>query len=370
MKTDKLRLLSACFAFVFVFYGNSAIASQALDPTDIGIGARPLGMGRAYTAIADDNSSLFTNPAGLDQKKSVKFLTMWGSLMAEVPYNVVGVSMPMWGGSFGLGYAGLQVGGIRETVMVGGVPEMTGNEGSFNNSSVNLVYATDLISIPFFSKAKVLSSAKAGVSVKMVSQGFSGFSSFEARELNGFDIDLGMITKINEETKFGLAFKNIIPGNNLGNDELPMSVNAGISRYFTNAKLLADLDIDIVSDRALLFRGGCEWSPVDLLKLRLGFDQKPNAGSAMTNMSAGVGLEFKTFSFDYAYHTFAGLPELSTHFFSICISGPELKDGPKKEIVKPLPPKAEIKKGPSKTNAKAVQPAAKKKTVPAKKTKK
>ena len=255
MKTDKLRLLSACFAFVFVFYGNSAIASQALDPTDIGIGARPLGMGRAYTAIADDNSSLFTNPAGLDQKKSVKFLTMWGSLMAEVPYNVVGVSMPMWGGSFGLGYAGLQVGGIRETVMVGGVPEMTGNEGSFNNSSVNLVYATDLISIPFFSKAKVLSSAKAGVSVKMVSQGFSGFSSFEARELNGFDIDLGMITKINEETKFGLAFKNIIPGNNLGNDELPMSVNAGISRYFTNAKLLADLDIDIVSDRALLFRG-------------------------------------------------------------------------------------------------------------------
>ncbi len=333
---NKFTIVGLLVASIMLFAGL-AEASQVLDPTDIGIGARPIGMGRAYTAVADDVSSLFTNPAGLAQKKSVKFLTMWGNMMAEVPYNVVGASVPMWGGTVGLGYAGLQVGGIRESVLVNGVPELTGSEGSFNNSSINLAYATDIISIPMFSKLKAFSSSKAGISFKMVSQGFSGFSSFEPVENSGFDMDLGLISKINDDTNLGFSIKNLIPGNNIGKDELPTSVNVGISRYFSRFNLLTDLDIDMETTRNLLLRAGFGWNPSAPLKIRMGLDQKPNAGSTITNLAAGIGLSFKGISFDYAYHTFAGLPEMSTHFFSICITGEEQKPVQVEEKSPPAP---------------------------------
>lgn len=363
MRTINRNRLTAVFFISawLILTGSIALASQVLDPTDIGIGARPLGMGRAFTAIADDNSALFINPAGLAQKKNVKFLTMWGNLMAEVPYNVVATSIPMWGGTIGAGYSGLQVSGIRESVLVGGIPQMTGNEGSFNNSSVNLAYATDVSNIPMFSKLKAWASTRAGISIKMVRQGFSGFTSVEAMENNGYDMDLGLITNINDETNFGLSLKNIIPGKNLGKDELPMSVKAGISKYFPNLKLLTDLDIDIEADRNLLVRAGCEWSIAEQLKLRLGLDQKPNAGSTITDMAAGIGLSFKGMSFDYAYHTFAGLPELATHFFSISIAGDEIgvvqtKEKPSQPAVEPKAAEKKIEKSgavpPKKTSAK------------------
>jgi len=361
---NKFTIVSIFIAWMILFAGL-AEASQVLDPTDIGIGARPIGMGRAYTAIADDASSLFTNPAGLAQKKSVKFLTMWGNLMAEVPYNVVGVSVPMWGGTIGLGYAGLQVGGIRESVLVNGVPELTGSEGSFNNSSINLAYATDMMNIPMFSKLKAFSSAEAGITLKMVSQGFSGFSSFEPVENSGFDMDLGLISKISDDTNLGFSIKNLIPGNNISKDELPTSVNVGISRYFSKLNLLTDLDIDMDTTRNLLLRAGFEWSPSEQLKIRMGLDQKPNAGSTITNLAAGIGLSFKGISFDYAYHTFAGLPELSTHFFSICITGEEQKPVVQAEV-KNMPVLVQPKAAESKEN-KVKTSAVKKSKIPAKK---
>ncbi|MFA5105117.1 MAG: hypothetical protein WC527_08085 [Candidatus Margulisiibacteriota bacterium] len=335
MKSSKLKIL--LIITVLLMAGCPVFASQVMDPTDIGVGARPLGMGKAYTAIADDCSALFTNPAGLAQKKNIKVLSMWGNLMAEVPYTVFGVSAPMWGGSIGLGYAGLQVGGIQEAVLVGGVPELTGNEGSFNNSSINIAYAADAANIPVFSNMKVLASSKLGLSVKMVRQDFSGSASFEAGKISGIDMDLGLLSKVNDDTNFGLSIKNLIPGNNIGKDELPMSINAGISKYFSKWNLLTDLDMDMEMNRGLLLRAGCEWNPVAPVKIRLGLDQKPNAGSSITNLAAGVGLMFKMFSFDYAYHTFAGLPELSTHFFSIGITWDEQKaDQVKEKVLQPL----------------------------------
>ena len=39
-------------------------AYAALDLTEIGVGARPLGMGKAYVGLADDASAIFFNPAG------------------------------------------------------------------------------------------------------------------------------------------------------------------------------------------------------------------------------------------------------------------------------------------------------------------
>jgi hypothetical protein len=58
-----------------------------------------------------------------------------------------------------------------------------------------------------------------------------------------------------------------------------------------------------------------------LLALRVGMDQQYKAEesnfSVASNLTAGVGLFLKGFTFDYAYHSYNGLAENNTHYFSI-----------------------------------------------------
>ena len=289
---------------------GATFASQVLDPTDIGVGARPLGMGKAYTAIANDGSAVFTNPAGLAQINALSVISMAGNLESEVPYTMVGGSYPVLNGTVGIGYVGLGVSGIKEAVLVGITPEVTGNEGNFANSSLNISYAKDL-QMNF----GMLKETKVGATVKLVSQGFSNAPSMEGGGGSGFDVDLGALASLDNDTTAGLTIKNIIPGNNLKSDELAMDITAGVARRFSQWNLLTAADAEIA--RSFLLHAGCEWNPIEMVRVRLGLDQKPNAGSTSTNLAAGLGVTFRGFTFDYAYHTFTDLNEFATHFFSI-----------------------------------------------------
>ena len=288
-----------------------------LDPTDIGVGARPLGMGKAYTAIANDGSAVFTNPAGLAQINALSVISMAGNLESEVPYTMVGGSYPVLNGTVGIGYVGLGVSGIKEAVLVGITPEVTGNEGNFANSSLNISYAGNMGNIPYLNKIStgIFKDTKLGATLKLVSQGFSNSPSMEGGGGSGFDVDLGALCSVSEDTTAGLTIKNIVPGNNLKSDELAMDITAGVARRFSQWNLLAAADAEMA--RSFLLHVGCEWNPIEMIKLRLGLDQKPNAGSTSTNLAAGLGVTFRGFTFDYAYHTFTDLNEFATHFFSI-----------------------------------------------------
>jgi hypothetical protein len=304
---------------ILLIASGISMASQVLDPTDIGVGARPLGMGKAFTALSNDGSAIFTNPAGLAQNNSLKVISMAGNLMSEVPYTMVGASYPVLNGSIGIGYAGLGITGINETTLVSGTPEITGRQGNFTNSSLNLSYAQSIQNISMFKDPKV------GATLKIISQGFSG-GSFEGGGGTGFDLDLGAKAKITEDMDAGLLIKNIIPGNNFKSDEIPMVIQGGITKTFTNLNLLTALDAEY--NRTILFHAGAEWNPIQLIKLRAGLDQKPDAGSTITNLAAGLGIIFKGFTFDYAYHTYAGLSDFSTHYFSFGYVG----EGKKAEV--------------------------------------
>ena len=316
-KTNWKLVIGICLVIVSWLLVIPVTASQVLDPTDIGVGARPLGMGKAYTAIANDGSAIFTNPAGLAQTNSLNVISMGGNVMSEVPYTVVGGSYPLLNGTIGIGYVGLGVSGIKETVLVGSTPEVTGNEGTFANSAINISYAGSMDNIPYLNKVGtgIFKDTKLGATVKLVSQGFSSSPSMEGGGGSGFDLDLGALCSINEDTTAGLTIKNIIPGNNLKSDELAMGITAGVAKKFAQWNLLTAVDAEI--SRSFLLHAGAEWTPIQMIRLRLGLDQKPNAGSSATNVAAGLGVNFKGFTFDYAYHTFADLSEFSTHFFSI-----------------------------------------------------
>src|SRR5437773_9598171 len=67
----------------------------------IPVGTRAIGMGEAYTALADDSSALYWNPAGMSLTNQKEVTFMHSSLMESVHYEHLAFVMP--GDSFALG---------------------------------------------------------------------------------------------------------------------------------------------------------------------------------------------------------------------------------------------------------------------------
>jgi len=78
---------------------------------EIGMGARPLGMGGAFTALADDESAVFYNPAGLAFLKTLGLTALYSRQFALLDYGALGVAMH----SYGFNFIQLYAGGIEST---------------------------------------------------------------------------------------------------------------------------------------------------------------------------------------------------------------------------------------------------------------
>ena len=66
------KITPICFALVFFVFSNAS-ADTEYEPLLLVRGARPMGLGNAFEAIADDENAFHYNPAGLAQGKKVFF---------------------------------------------------------------------------------------------------------------------------------------------------------------------------------------------------------------------------------------------------------------------------------------------------------
>lgn len=66
---------------------NPPPANHFSFPLPVGEGARPLGMGEAFTALADELSAIWWNPAGLVQTEKNEIQWMGGDRLTSVPYT-------------------------------------------------------------------------------------------------------------------------------------------------------------------------------------------------------------------------------------------------------------------------------------------
>jgi len=69
-------------------------AGQAGAFLNYGIGGRALGMGRAFTAVADDASALYWNPAGLVGSKRFEMSSMYTNLYYDSQFAHMGLVLP------------------------------------------------------------------------------------------------------------------------------------------------------------------------------------------------------------------------------------------------------------------------------------
>lgn len=352
-------LLALVLCFTVLGIPRSYAADGAIaDPSEIGVGARPLGMGMAFAAIADDGSAIYMNPAGLGDFKTMKLTSMSGSILQDVGYVVLGASNPFYFGTLGAGYINVGVNGIPVTTLTGGItPEFTGQYTSYNAGLFFLSYGTRLDRFLSFGFAK---DVEIGTSAKIFLQGFSGGGpSVEGASGTGFDMDLGAIYKPVGWGSLGVNFINFLPdsiakfvwpagGSRPDNIEesIPMVVKLGGALKVMGADslhpeypqdLLLDLDLDMnTAARPGVWHLGGEWWPTTVLALRAGIDQKPAANATGigvdNNLTFGIGIKYAGYTFDYAYHQYGEFTENTTHYFSIGYVGEDRLEKKKTKI--------------------------------------
>ena len=328
-------ILSLCFTV------QAEELKTTIDITKIGKGARPIALGGAYTALADDTFAIFTNPAGLGLQLKPGFTSMSTKLLGSVDYRLLGGSYPLPIGNIAIGYVDATVpGGTRITSNEGLVEEH--GEIFYSNRIVTLGYGLQLkdlkaIDFPIVSLLGMLGDMAGdlsiGLNLKMFSQGFTGDLT-DPITAQGSDIDFGMMMKLSDSLTIGSVFQNLSKSDDgemswsTGeNEEIGGSTKLGISYKPLNG-ITTVFDVELPQTNSpMIMHSGIEWDTSEYLTVRAGLDQNYESidngrTGAKTDLSAGVGINFiDGFRFDYAYHSDNALQENSTHYFSFSYFG-------------------------------------------------
>lgn len=186
-------LISVCFFLLLALWNEFLeVSFAAAEPASfllIGVGARPLGMGGAFTALADESSTIYWNPAGLSLLKKREISGMYGSLFKDTSYSFVSYAQTFSGHrdkpagekkkkekskmAVGVGWLQLRCLGIEKTDQ---------NKSLGNTRMINDAFFVSGSIKPFYTFPLYL-----GITGKRISQEIDTFSS------TGFGVDLGML---------------------------------------------------------------------------------------------------------------------------------------------------------------------------------
>ena len=325
MTNKSKRISRVCRHAAILMFGLGFLSSASFardigfaeDPLKIGVGARPMGMGKAFVAVADDENSLFVNPAGLSYVKDWTFTSMYTSFLGDVNYVALGFIYPssfLKNGVSAIGYLSSSVPDI-----------ISPGQGGFSYSNYyNNVLLLSTSSVPYPNLAF-------GATLKYFSQGFSGAIDSAG---TGVDLDLGAKWDIDRQLSLGLNLQNILPSSLGGNilwpngDEqrVPPLANIGIKCETEDGKIIIGLDSDLELERKLpgTTHLGVEWKFHPQLSIRGGVDQSVDAvtGGTASNLTLGLGLKIGAIKLDYAYHPYFEETGNITHYISLSFSGP------------------------------------------------
>ncbi len=296
---------------------QAAVVGYTDDAMIVGGGARPIGMAKAFCAIAEDADAPFINPAGIAGLKGPQAMSMFTNLMGDVYYSEFSGAIPSPYGTVGVGY--LTTGVSRIPTPIGTTVVYT----DYYDSLLLFTYSTPLGR--FFEYGR---NVFVGVNYKLFSRGWTGGVNMSA---TGVSADLGIKYIHSTHLSFGFNRQNILPVSmggvvrwGSGTEEALMGINKlgmAVKPFFNRSVVLAvDIDLPAVSSRPSTLHLGAEWEINKNFALRCGLDQLLDPASptgTSWSPAAGASVGYAGFRIDYAYHPYYNDPALATNYVSL-----------------------------------------------------
>lgn len=321
-KDKKITLLNICSGFMIIlllsfFCISTDIQAQAKVGTtgaqflELGVSARAMGMAEAFTAVADDISAVYYNPAGLVSLYGREATFTLINMPADINYTFLAVGLPLEsiGGVLGLSLYSLNSGTMIERDYNNGTFEGTGRTFNWKDLAVSVSYGrylTDRFSI--------------GFSVKYLNE-----ETLQDYSASGWSADVGT----NYDTgfrgfKIAMIITNFGPDMTMINNSYPLPINF----KFGGTINVVEQDNHLItfaaegshpSDNLEKYNAGLEYVFRDKFSLRAGrrFNYDSDGFAAGAGLAVPFGEESEI-RFDYAFQDFGILTEV--HRFSMSIA--------------------------------------------------
>lgn len=278
-----LLLVSA----IALFTMNSSGAETA-SYLDIGVGAKALAMGGAYTALSDDSHSVYWNPAGLARLEAREAAASHAELANSTRHDYIAYAHPTRHAVFAAAFTYLSQSRLDGRDTVGR------QTGAYDASDAAAALAI----------GRKFEMVDAGVSVKYLR------SHIASAEAQGLAVDAGLKRELpvsSCKAVLGAALRNLGPGLKYADqrNDLPLRLALGAAYLFTRGHALA---VELQNGpRGAGTEGGIggEYKAHEGVFLRLGYTSKGSATSgsgfdAARGLTLGIGLSRGRVRLDYA----------------------------------------------------------------------
>jgi hypothetical protein len=247
-------------------------------------GAKPAGMGEAYAGLADDAYSMFFNVAGLSKVTRQQALFAHTMYYMDVNHEYAAYARPFIKGGLGASFTYLMTTFEKRA----GDTEAADSNGSIGDMAVSLGYAQPL-----------LFGVSGGLALKYIS------SKLDTYNASSIAADIGFQRALNEKVNLGLAVSNLAGSLTYITETVPigsmMDIGLGTKElFFKNLTLTLDYKMLVNASYTSINLGaqyqlpcGDDWG----LAPRAGFI------SGNSTITAGFGLYFKDYQFDYAFNS-------------------------------------------------------------------
>ncbi len=276
---------------------------------DIGYGARPMGMGGAFTALTHDAHSVLWNPAGLTRLKNTNATFMWTKQLNLIPYYFFAAGKP-----------------VSKSVTLGTAAISSGNDV--------LRETTAFLSIAYKRRSRTKSffnNISYGLNLKFRNSSFGNNADGGENRIQGhaygFAMDFGVQWKISPRFISGFMIRDFVSPVSYFNDTLsdtyyeavPTNMILGLAYLATkNLIFTTDWNKVLLKENVSKINAGMEYKIFKMFTLRAGFSQ-PIEAEKNKKYNLGLGLfvikkKKLVLCFDFAYEIYflANTPKVST----------------------------------------------------------
>jgi hypothetical protein len=282
---------------------TGGVGTSGADFLTVGVGARPMAMGGAFSAVDEgaDANAVNWNPGALGFVHERGLTASYNSLFVDENQGYFGYAAPIGkeGGVWAAGMNYLSVSKIERR----GTTDTEQPISTFDNQN----FAASASYGRAFGDALAV-----GGTLKYVR------TALDALKENAMAVDAGLLARTPVDgLTVGAAMRNL--GSNIGPDSMPLTFKGGAAYRMVGGQLILASDFDwLMTERRGYWSLGSEFWISRNLAVRAGYQFGHGADqlqSRLVGLGAGLGVKFGRFTMDYAFIPYGDLGD--THRMTV-----------------------------------------------------